>query len=168
MFIAEKDRKRLLPEIVKLDLVSQGEMEAAVSNYSRVALRVEHVAKVIANLEEEFRRVEEYKWGVKDWHIDLRNYDKNMDHLNKVTVAVNLYANRKADDDGADNITRRIQFPRKYLVSDNWLEEAKATAATKRLWWLERWIDEVPDRVKQNTERLRPLVTRPMMKYRLK
>lgn len=171
MYISEKDRKRLLPEIAKLDLVSQGEMESAVNSYARVTLRIEHVAKVVANLREEFRGVEKYEWYVGDWRIDLRDHEKSMTHLNEMTVTVDLHASRKGEgdehedrlatmyrggsiDDGRDIIKRRVEFPRRYLLTDDWIEEAKAKAAASRMWWLKRWIEELPEGIRKLEEQV--------------
>lgn len=173
MYIDEKDRKKLLPEIAKLDLISQQEMEQAVNSYARVALRIEHVAKIVANIEEALRGVEKYEWRVKDWRIDLKDYLRDKTHLNDMTVTVDLVARRREEldeyerglheyerglqdrliyrpdyYDDPDYISRRVEFPRRYLLSDDWIEEVKAKAAAKRIYWLERDIEKFPQTIK--------------------
>ena len=122
-----------------MDMISQIEMEDGVAAYSKLRDRVEEVGRAVAQMRHVFRGVEPERWDLHLWEIRLEGESRRgMEHLNDATVRVKFstaWENRPdAPEDehrgeeaaygGPDEyLTREIKFPRRYLLSEDWLDE---------------------------------------------
>ena len=152
-----------------MDMITKIELEDAVCNDKKVRDRVEEVARIVGDMEDEFRLLnKEYTskyWILERFYYDFRDeYSENMKHLINSQINAIMSLTYYDDEDIMHDIKRYIKFPKYYLFSEDWLPRAQAMAKRHKATWakihaesLEKSIADKTNTIKENLKLLKKL-----------
>lgn len=136
-----------------MDLVTRSQIEDAVRNEALVRERVETVALKVADIKNATSGVEDARWQLAEYRIDLKTYPDGMAHLrDQVWVVLRTsWEDRPKtdkfgdpdDDEEEDDrygysreyMVRRFNFPVAYLLTNDWMSDAETEAERMRRWY---------------------------------
>lgn len=181
MYIAEKERKALMPRIVDLDMLTRQELVDGLKAQAMIQLRIEHVTIVAANLFDELRLSDKakdagYKWYFRDYVVETTQPHQDW---REASVRARVYASRRHDEDDVpqgsyedwlvhigrgghvdsygdspDYLIRTVTFPTRWLYETEWLEEARLMAAKQAKFWVDKKAEEAVEAVAKREQDL--------------
>jgi len=120
-----------------MDMVSRIEIADAVANYTRVADRVREVALCVLAIRETapLPHGEPKEWWMDSFGFDMKEADDSR-HGVRVHLSCRYFAPSEDREDGLEDagarLSRFLDFPIRYLTTDDWEEDEKRAARNDR------------------------------------